>query len=72
LAIVITDEAIAKGATGVKVDITGTATTTGKRGVVRPINAIATPVDGEHGALKLWFTVDQRKMVFETKYQFVK
>ena len=72
LAITITDEMIAKASKGMAVDITGTATTkAGKNEVVRDINAVATPVDGEHGALKIWFTTDERKMVFETKYRFV-
>jgi hypothetical protein len=72
LAITITEEMIAKAIKGATVDITGTATTkTGKNEVVRDINAVATPVDGEHGALKLWFMVDERKMVFDTKYRFV-
>jgi len=72
LAITITDEMIAKGSKGATVDITGTATTkAGKNDVVRDINAVATPIDGEHGALKLWFTTDERKMVFETTYRFV-
>lgn len=72
LAITITDASIAKAAKGSAVDITGIATTAGKNGVVRHINAVATPVDGQHGALKLWFTdEDDRKMVFETKYRFV-
>ena len=31
----------------------------------------AGPEDGEHGALRLWFVVDERKMIFETKYRFV-
>ena len=72
LAITITDEMIAKGSKGMTVDVTGTATSkAGKNDVVRDINAVATPVDSEHGVLKLWFTVDERKMVFETKYRFV-
>jgi hypothetical protein len=70
LAIVITPECFAKASKGLTVDITGTATTAGKNGMVRKINAVATPVDNDHGALKLWFTVDERKMVFETKYRF--
>ena len=70
LAITITPECFAKASKGLKVDITGTATTTGKNGVVRPINALATPADDNHGALKLWFEVDERKMVFETSYRF--
>jgi hypothetical protein len=70
LAIVITPECFAKASKGLTVDIAGTATTAGKNGMVRKINAVATPVDNDHGALKLWFTVDERKMVFETKYRF--
>ena len=71
LAISVTDEMIAKAAQGQTVDITGTATGDGKHAVVRDITAVATPVDAEHGALKLWFMVDERKMVFETEYRFV-
>lgn len=70
LAISVTDEIIAKAAQGQTVDITGKATAE-KSGVVRDITAIATPADAEHGALKLWFTVDERKMIFETEYRFV-
>ena len=54
----------------VEVDIAGMATTAGKNGIVRPINALATPADNDHGALKLWLQVDERKMVFETSYRF--
>jgi hypothetical protein len=71
LAIVITPECFAKASKGLKVDIAGTATTAGKNGIVRPISALATPVDDDHGALKLWFQVDDRKMEFETSYRFV-
>lgn len=71
LAIKITPECFAKASKRLKVDIGGTATTAGKNGVVRPINALATPVDDDHGALELWFQVDERKMVFETSYRFV-
>jgi hypothetical protein len=70
LSIVITPECFEKASKGLTVDITGTATTAGKNGIVRPINAVATPMDNDHGALKLWFVVDDRKMVFETKYRF--
>jgi hypothetical protein len=70
LAITITPECFAKASKGLNVDITGTATTAGKNGAIRPINAIATPVDDDHGALKLWFEVDDRKMEFETSYRF--
>lgn len=71
LAIEITSESFAKASKGLTVDIAGTATTAGKNGVVRKINAVATPADDDHGALKLWFMVDERKMVFDTKYRFV-
>jgi hypothetical protein len=73
LAIVIPDDTIAKASQGQKVDIKGTATSADPKGgvVVRHIEAVATPVDPEHGRLKLWFQLEDRKMVFETKYRFV-
>ena len=72
LAIVAPDEAIAKLTSGAPVDITGTATTkSGKDFVVRHINAEATPVDAQHGLLKVWLKVDERELVFQTKYWFV-
>jgi hypothetical protein len=49
---VITPECFAKASKGLAVDITGTTTTAGKNGIVRPINAVATPADSDHGALK--------------------
>jgi hypothetical protein len=72
LAIEITAESFAKASKGLTVDITGTATTKGKNGViVRKINAVATPADDYHGALKLWFDIDDRKMIFNTHYRLV-
>ena len=72
LAITVSDETIAKVSAGSPVDITGTATTkAGSGSVVRQINAEATPVDAQHGLLKVWLTVDERKLVFLTKYWFV-
>jgi len=71
LAIVVTDESIAKAAGGSTVEIKGTATAEGKKKALRQIDAVAMPVDNDHGALKLWFMVDERKMVFETSYRFV-
>ena len=72
LAIIVSDAAIAKVSAGSPVDITGTATTkAGKNFVVRHINAEATPVDAQHGMLKVWLTVDERELVFQTKYWFV-
>ena len=70
LAVVVPNGAIAKAAPGTVVDFTGTATTGAKNVVVHEIHGVAMPVDAEHGALKVWLTVDERKMVFETKYRF--
>ena len=72
LAIAVSDELLAKVCAGSPVDIIGTATTkAGKGSVVRQINAEATPVDGLHGMLKVWLTVDELELVFQTKYWFV-
>lgn len=72
LAIEINAESFAKARKGERVNITGTATTPDKTGVmVRKIDAVATPVDDYHGALKLWFDIDDRKMIFNTQYRFV-
>jgi hypothetical protein len=70
LAIVISDESLAEAGQGKVVTITGTATTSGKGGKCRPITAIATPVNRDHGTLKLWFTAGTRKMTFEPAYHF--
>ena len=69
LAIVISDESLAEASQGKVVSITGTATTT-KTGKSRPITAIATPVNRDHGTLKLSFTAGTRKMTFEPAYHF--
>ncbi len=70
LAIVVPDEALAKINQGKVVAITGTATTSGKGERSRPIEAIATPADINHGNLKLWFMAGDRKMIFEPAYHF--
>ena len=70
LAIVVSDESLAEASQGKVVTIAGTATTSGKDGKSRPITAIATPVDMDHGMLKLWFTAGSRKMIFEPAYHF--
>jgi hypothetical protein len=72
LAIVVSDKSLAEASQGKVVAITGTATTNGKKGKCRPIGAIATPVDGNHGTLKLWFTAGNRKMIFEPAYHFAR
>jgi hypothetical protein len=70
LAIVVSDESLAKINQGMVVAITGTATTSGKGERSRPIQAMATPTDINHGNLKLWFMAGGRKMIFETAYHF--
>ena len=70
LAIVVSDESLAQINQGQVVAITGTATTSGKGGRSRPIEAIATPDDINHGNLKLWFMAGKRKMIFEPAYHF--
>jgi hypothetical protein len=70
LAIVVSDESLAKINQGKVVAITGTATTSGKGERSRPIEAMATPADINHGNLKLWFMAGDRKMIFEPAYHF--
>ena len=71
LAIVVSDASLAEAGQGRVVAITGTATSSGKGGKIRPIAAIATPVNMDHGTLKLWFTTAaDRKMIFEPAYHF--
>jgi hypothetical protein len=70
LAIVVPDEALAKINQGKVVAITGTATTSGKSGSTRSVEAMATPADINHGNLKLWFMAGDRKMIFEPAYHF--
>ena len=72
LAILVSDASLAEASQGRVVAITGTATTSGENGKCRPIAAIATPVDMNHGTLKLWFTAGSRKMIFEPAYHFAK
>jgi len=70
LAIIVSDESLAGIAQGKAAAIIGTATTSGKGGESRPIEATATPLDNNRGTLKLWFTAGERKMVFEPAYYF--
>ena len=69
LAIVVSDETLAKVSQGQVAAITGTAIS-GKSGKSLPIAAAATPADTNHGQLKLWFTAGGRKMIFEPAYHF--
>ncbi len=70
LAIFVSDASLAKVNRGKVAAITGTATTSGKGGQCRPITAIATPTDINHGKLKLWFMAGSRQMIFEPAYHF--
>jgi hypothetical protein len=70
LAIVVSDESLAEINRGKVAAITGTATTTGKGGRSRQIDATATPADINHGTLKVWFMAGDWKMIFEPAYHF--
>ena len=71
LAIVVSDKSLAGINQGNVEAIIGTATTSGKGGRSRHIDATATPADIDRGTLKLWFTTaGNRKMIFEPAYHF--
>ena len=70
LAIIVSDESLGEINRGKAAAIIGSATTSGKGGTSRPIDATATPVDINRGTLKLWFAAGDRKMVFEPAYHF--
>lgn len=72
LAIVVSDESLAEINQGKVTSITGTATTSGKGGLSRPIDATATPIDINRGTLKLWFMAGNKKMIFEPAYHLAK
>jgi hypothetical protein len=68
LAIVVSDESLAKLSHGKVAAIIGTATTSGKGGDSRHIDATATPADPNRGKLRLWFKGGNREMIFEPAY----
>ena len=68
LAIVVSDEAIAKIDQGKVATIIGTATTSGKGGMIRHIDATATPANINRGMLKVRFASGDRIMIFEPAY----
>jgi len=70
LNIVVSDESLAKLNRGKVATITGSATTGGKGGETRHIDATATPANNDRGTLKLWFMSGERKMIFEPAYHF--
>ena len=71
LAIIVSDESLAEAGQGKVVTIIGTATTSGKDGKSRHIDATVMPTDSNDGRLKLWFIADDRKMTFEPAYHLV-
>jgi hypothetical protein len=70
LAIIVSDESLAGIAQGKTAAIIGTATTSGKGGASRHVDATATPANINRGTLKLWFMAGDRKMIFEPAYHF--
>jgi len=70
LAIVVSDESLGKINQGKVAAIIGSATTSGKGGRSRQIDATATPADINRGTLKLWFAAGDRQMIFEPAYHF--
>ena len=70
LAIIVSDESLARVNRGEVATIIGTATASGKDGICRHIDATATPTNIDHGMLKLWFMSGSRKMIFEPAYHF--
>ena len=68
LAIVVSDQSLARLDLGKVTAIMGIATTGGKGGRSRHIDGTATPADNNRGTLKLWFTAGDRKMIFEPAY----
>jgi hypothetical protein len=70
LAIIASDESIAQINVGKITEISATAISS-KDGRSRPIATTVTPADINHGTLKVYFTVGDRKMIFEPAYHFV-
>jgi hypothetical protein len=60
-----------KLASGMAVDFTGQATTSGS-GETRRINGTATPLDRKRGTVSLRFLAGGREMLFNTSYHFDK
>jgi len=71
LAIIVSDAALAGINQGKVQAIVGSATTSGMGGRTRHIDATATPVDTNHGSLKLWFMAGDRKMIFAPAYHLI-
>ncbi len=72
LAMAVSDAALADIRAGKVTAIAGTATTSGKRGRCRRIDAIVTPGGRDQGVLKVSFLAGGREMIFEPVYHIVK
>lgn len=70
LSIIVSDESLTTLNQGKVAAIIGTATTNGKGGKSRHIDATATPTNANRGMLKLWFMSGKRKMIFDPAYHF--
>ncbi len=70
LAIHVSDESLAAASQGKVVTNNGTATTPDHGGACRSVVAIATPIDKDHGTLKLFFTAGTHEMIFTPAYHF--
>ena len=70
LDIVVSDESLAQINQGKVTTIKGNATTSGKGGRSRHIDATATPANLNRGTIRLWFMAGDRKMIFEPAYHF--
>jgi hypothetical protein len=68
LAIVVSDVSLAEINDGKVTAVTGTATTSGKNGKCRHIDATVTPTNRNCGMLKVWFVAEDQKMVFAPAY----
>jgi hypothetical protein len=69
LSIEVADDTLSKLASGMAVDFTGQATTSGS-GNVRRIDGKATPDGSARGTVKLWFMAGNKELVFNTSYHF--
>jgi len=70
LAIIVSDASEARINQGKVAKIAGTATTNGKEGKTRHVDATALPADANHGMIKLSFMAGDRKMIFNPAYHF--
>jgi hypothetical protein len=69
LSIDVSDETLKKLDSGLAVDFSGEATTTGS-GKTRRIDGKATPSDHQHGTVSLRFVAGKNEMLFNTSYRF--